>query len=129
MVGVSPDPLARLLAAYRTHAHARAGQSAVARDHVAFAAAIVRGQHWRAGLWLAAAACLKVLPLFLLILPLWRATFAAWQSALVGLIVGLFAIPSAFLAQSEPPTTTSSTRPSCFFRVWGKDRISLARRS
>jgi alpha-1,2-mannosyltransferase len=61
----------------------------------ALTAAIVRGQHWRAGLWLAAAACLKVLPLFLLILPLWRRDVRCLAGALVGLIVGLVAIPSA----------------------------------
>src|SRR5262249_18739628 len=35
-------------------------------------ASLLRGQRGRAGLWLAAAICLKVIPAYLLIYPLWR---------------------------------------------------------
>jgi hypothetical protein len=65
------------------------------------AAAAVRGQHWKTGLWLAGGVCLKVLPLFLLILPLWRRNARALAGALAGLIVGLAVIPSAVFGVSR----------------------------
>jgi hypothetical protein len=65
------------------------------------AAAVVRGRHWRAGLWLAGAVCLKVLPLFLLMMPLWRRDVRALSGALAGLIVGLALIPGAVFGVSR----------------------------
>jgi alpha-1,2-mannosyltransferase len=65
------------------------------------AAAVVRGQHWRTGLWLAGAVCLKVLPLLLLILPLWRRDGRSLAGALAGLILGLALIPSAVFGVSR----------------------------
>jgi alpha-1,2-mannosyltransferase len=65
------------------------------------AAAVVRGQHWRTGVWLAGAICLKVLPLFLLVLPLWRRDSRCLAGAFAGLIVGLALVPSAVFGVSR----------------------------
>jgi alpha-1,2-mannosyltransferase len=65
------------------------------------AAAVVRHQRWRTGLWLAGAVSLKVLPLFLLILPLWRRDGRSLAGSLAGLIVGLALIPSAVFGVSR----------------------------
>ncbi len=59
------------------------------------AAAILRGQRWRAGLWLAGAICLKVIPAFLLLYPLWRRDGRCLAGCCLGLSVGLLLIPSA----------------------------------
>jgi hypothetical protein len=57
------------------------------------AAAYVRGQSWRAGLWLAGAICLKIIPAYLLIYPLWRRDFRSLVACGAGLAVGLGLVP------------------------------------
>jgi hypothetical protein len=61
----------------------------------AMTAALVRGQSERAGLWLAGAICLKVIPAFMLLLPLWRRDWRCLGGCALGLIVGLGVIPAA----------------------------------
>jgi alpha-1,2-mannosyltransferase len=61
------------------------------------AAALVRGRSGQAGLWLAGAICLKVLPVFLLIYPLWRRDFRCLASCAAGLGLGLLVVPSLVL--------------------------------
>lgn len=53
----------------------------------------VRGKSFRGGLWLAGAICLKVIPAFLLIYPLWRRDAKMLTGCCTGLAVGLVAIP------------------------------------
>lgn len=59
------------------------------------AAALLRKQSGRAGLWLAGAICLKVIPAFLLILPIWRRDVRCLAACALGLVVGLVLIPVA----------------------------------
>jgi hypothetical protein len=61
----------------------------------ATAAALVRGRSRRAGLWLSGAICLKVIPAFLLLVPLWRRDFRCLAACALGLVIGLLVIPAA----------------------------------
>lgn len=54
-----------------------------------------RGRSVRAGLWLSAAICLKVIPAFLLIIPLWQRNLRFLAGCAVGLILGLVILPVA----------------------------------
>jgi hypothetical protein len=65
------------------------------------AAALMRGHRLRAGLWLAAAACLKIFPAYLLLVPLWRRDLRCHVGCLIGLVVGLVAIPVAALGPAQ----------------------------
>ena len=63
--------------------------------------ALLRGQSLRAGLWLAGAVCLKVLPIFLVLYPLWRRDLRCLGGLLLGLIVGLGVVPVATLGPTR----------------------------
>ena len=58
-------------------------------------AAIIRKRSFQAGCWLAAAICLKVIPAFLLIYPLWRRDWRCLFGCAAGLALGLVVIPAA----------------------------------
>jgi len=58
-------------------------------------AGIVRGNRFRAGLYLAAAVCIKVIPALLIIHPLWRRDRRCLLGTAVGLLLGLIVIPVA----------------------------------
>jgi heptose I phosphotransferase len=58
-------------------------------------AAQLSGARFRAGLWLAGAACLKIFPAFLFLFPLWRRDRRCLAGCACGLAVGLLAIPAA----------------------------------
>jgi hypothetical protein len=60
-------------------------------------AAAVRGHSFRSGLWLAGAICLKIIPAFLLLYPLWRRDLRFLLGCAAGLVVGLILIPVAVL--------------------------------
>jgi alpha-1,2-mannosyltransferase len=60
-------------------------------------AAVLRGRRFQAGLWLAAAICIKVIPAFLLVYPLWRRDLRGLAGCALGLIMGLGLIPAAVL--------------------------------
>lgn len=57
--------------------------------------AIVRGRSFQAGCWLASAICLKVIPVFLLVYPLWRRDRRCLAGCAAGLALGLVALPVA----------------------------------
>lgn len=71
--------------------------------------AAVRRQGFRAGLWLAGAICLKVIPAFLLIYPVWRRDYRWLAGCTVGLLVGLLLVP---LAVFGPRQTVA------YYREW-----------
>jgi Glycosyltransferase family 87 len=55
--------------------------------------AVVRGGNARAGVWLAGAICIKIIPAFLLLLPLWRRDWRFLTGCSAGLVVGLAVVP------------------------------------
>ena len=61
----------------------------------------VRGHRFRAGLWLAAAITLKVIPAFLLLYPLWRRDARWLTGSAVGLVLGLVLLPSLALGPAK----------------------------
>jgi len=65
------------------------------------AGALVSKKSGVAGLWLAGAICLKVIPGFLLLIPLWRRDGKCLACCLIGLIVGLVIIPAADFGPSR----------------------------
>jgi alpha-1,2-mannosyltransferase len=65
------------------------------------AAALVRGRSWVAGLWLAGAICLKVIPAFLLLYPLYRRDVRCLAGCALGLLFGLALIPAAVLGPAR----------------------------
>jgi hypothetical protein len=65
------------------------------------AVAVVRRQSLRAGLWLAGAICLKVLPIFLIVYPLWRRDWRCLSGCAWGLFLGLVVIPVLALGPSR----------------------------
>lgn len=69
-------------------------------------ASAVAGQSVRAGLWLAAAICLKGMPLVLLLYPLWRRDWRWLLSCAIGLVLGLIVIPVLLLGYAETSRLT-----------------------
>jgi hypothetical protein len=65
------------------------------------AAASIRGRPWRAGLWLAGAICLKVIPAFLLLFPLWRRDWKCLAGCGLGTVVGLGVVPAIVFGPSR----------------------------
>jgi hypothetical protein len=59
-------------------------------------AALQHGRRVRSGLWLAAAACLKVIPAFLLLFPLWRRQWRTLAGAALGLAGSLVILPALY---------------------------------
>jgi hypothetical protein len=60
----------------------------------AFTAGLVHGRRFAAGLCLAGAICIKVIPAFLLLLPLWRRDGRCLVGCAAGLFVGLWLVPA-----------------------------------
>jgi hypothetical protein len=59
-------------------------------------AALLRGRRLQAGLWLSGAICIKMIPAFLLLYPIWRRDFRLLAGCALGLFLGLAAIPAAY---------------------------------
>ena len=55
--------------------------------------ALLRGRRLEGGLWLAGAICVKIIPAFLLLYPLWRRDGRMLAGCAVGLVIGLGVIP------------------------------------
>ncbi|MBV9125193.1 MAG: DUF2029 domain-containing protein, partial [Planctomycetes bacterium] len=73
-------------------------------------AALLRGRRWQAGFWLSGAICLKVIPAFLLLYPLWRRDLRFLTGCALGLVVGLALIPAAVFG----PARTAA----CYEKWW-----------
>jgi hypothetical protein len=69
------------------------------------AASTLKGRRLRAGLWLSAAICVKVIPSVLLAFPLWRRDWRMLSGSAVGLLAGLIVVPLVVLG---PARTASS---------------------
>jgi hypothetical protein len=77
-------------------------------------AAVLRRRRVEAGLWLAGAICLKVIPVFLLLFPLVRRDARCLATCCVGLVIGLATVP---LAVFGPQRTTA------LYQEWANDLI------
>ncbi len=55
--------------------------------------AFLRGFPWRAGFWLAMAICMKIIPIYLISMPLWRRNFRFITWTLFWCFVGLVVLP------------------------------------
>jgi alpha-1,2-mannosyltransferase len=66
-----------------------------------FLADLIYKRHFRAGLWLAGAICIKIIPAYLLLLPLWRRDGRCLAGCAVGLFIGLIAIPGVYLGPTR----------------------------
>jgi hypothetical protein len=62
-----------------------------------FTAGLVHGRRFTAGLYLAGAICLKIIPAFLLLLPLWQRDRRCLVGCAAGLFAGLWLIPALVL--------------------------------
>jgi hypothetical protein len=67
----------------------------------AAAAAVLRGRPFRGGLCLAGAVCIKIIPAFLLLFPLWRRDGRFLAGCAAGMTVGLGLVPLAALGPSR----------------------------
>ncbi len=56
-------------------------------------AAILRGIPWRAGFWLAMAICMKIIPVYLISMALWRRNFRFVAWTVFWCLMGLFVLP------------------------------------
>jgi hypothetical protein len=66
-----------------------------------FTAGLVRGRRLSAGLCLAAAICIKIIPAFLLVLPVWRRDLRCLAGCALGLFVGLWLIPAVVVGPAR----------------------------
>jgi alpha-1,2-mannosyltransferase len=83
----------------------------------AMIAAIVDNRSYAAGWWLSAAICAKVIPLYLLVYPVWRRDFRMLASSAGGLLLGLVLLPSIVLG----PARTMN-----YFREWTRALVEPA---
>jgi len=67
----------------------------------AFVSDLLNRRQFRAGLWLSAAICVKIIPAYLLLLPVWRRDGRCLAGCAVGLVLGLGLIPVLFLGPSR----------------------------
>jgi hypothetical protein len=66
-----------------------------------FLADLLNGRPFRAGLWLSMTICVKIIPVYLLLLPLWRRDGRCLAGCAVGLVLGLVLIPVLVLGPSR----------------------------
>jgi hypothetical protein len=75
----------------------------------AMIASFMYGKSYRAGGWLSLAICLKIIPAFLLLYPLWRRDLKCLVGCIAGLLVGLVLLPGVILG---------STRTQAYYEEW-----------
>lgn len=63
--------------------------------------AAVGGSSFVAGTFLAGAACIKVIPIYLIVYPLWRRDTRWLAGTAVGLVMGLFVVPAAVVGPAR----------------------------
>jgi alpha-1,2-mannosyltransferase len=61
----------------------------------------LRSQNVRAGAWLAFAICIKVIPAYLLVYPLWKRDVRTLTGCALGLFLGLVVVPAVYMGPSE----------------------------
>jgi hypothetical protein len=83
------------------------------------AAALLRGRSGQAGMWLAGAICLKVLPVFLLIYPIWRRDLRCLGGCALGLVVGFVIVPVAALGPEGAVTTSRKWTDAVMLPAFG----------
>jgi hypothetical protein len=66
-----------------------------------FLADLIHGRQFRAGMWLSGAICIKIIPAYLLLLPLWRRDGRCLAGCAVGLVLGLLVIPGVYLGPNR----------------------------
>lgn len=66
-----------------------------------FLADLLNRRPFRAGLWLSATICIKIIPVYLLLLPLWRRDGRCLAGCAAGLVLGLIVIPALFLGPTR----------------------------
>ena len=66
-----------------------------------FLADLLRRRPLRAGLWLAGAICVKIIPVYLLLLPLWRRDGRCLAGCAIGLGLGLAVVPLVVLGPTR----------------------------
>jgi hypothetical protein len=66
-----------------------------------FLADLLHRRHFRAGLWLSGAICIKIIPAYLLLLPVWRRDGRCLAGCAAGLVLGLLVIPLVFLGPTR----------------------------
>jgi hypothetical protein len=66
-----------------------------------FLADLLYGRRFRAGLWLSSAICVKIIPAYLLLLPLCRRDGRCLTGCAAGLVLGLLVIPLVFLGPAR----------------------------
>ncbi|HTU18771.1 MAG TPA: glycosyltransferase family 87 protein [Gemmataceae bacterium] len=66
-----------------------------------FLADLLHGRNFRSGMWLAGAICVKIIPAYLLLLPLWRRDGRCLAGCGIGLVLGLMVIPGIVLGPNR----------------------------
>jgi alpha-1,2-mannosyltransferase len=79
----------------------------------------IRGRNFRAGAWLGLAICIKVIPVYLLVYPLWKRDGRALLGCAASLLLGLAVIP-AIVFGPEKAVTHYETYARVFFAPFFK---------
>ncbi len=66
-----------------------------------FLSDLLNGRHFRSGIWLAGAICIKIIPAYLLLMPLWKRDGRCLFGCAVGLFLGLAVVPGVYLGPTR----------------------------